>query len=327
MNSVPDTATTPTNKVPETGSGVTPAVVVPTGTASALWSVYNPTKSQLDALGGWLWSSSFIDQLLKLFASPMDAIIGVHKVFVSPETSGTGEIVVGYLPSGVTGVNLVSSQYSTVDCGTVNIAEYFGNVFDYSPHTEIKLFLPFIGIVDLDPADVMRATINIKYKADVFTGACLAEVKVTRDGVGGVLYTYSGNCAATYPVSSGSYLSAVSNVVTGAVAGAVKGGLIGAAVGGLAGAAHSRVSVQHSGGFSGNSGAMGGKTPYIIISRPLPALPDAGNEIEGKPSNASVRLGSCSGYIKAKAVHVEGIYATEAERAEIENILMTGVQV
>ena len=220
-----NTPLNPNEQTPDTGSGTSPTVIVPTGGASALWSVYNPSQASVNALGAWLWSSNFIDQLLKLFSDPMQAIIGLHKIFATPAVSGTGNIVVGYLDSGVS-ANLVSNQYTTVDCGSVNCFEYFGNVFDYSPHTRINLYLPFIGIVELNCADVMRGVVSVKYTVDVITGACLAEVSISRDASGGVLYTYSGDCAVRYPVSSGSYMSIVGGIlsIAGGIAATVASG-------------------------------------------------------------------------------------------------------
>ena len=189
---------------PETGDGITPPIVLPTGNASALWSVYNPSLAEINSFGGWLWSSNFIDQLLKLFNDPMQAIIGLHKIFATPSVSGRGNIVVGYLDSGVQ-TNLVSNQYTEVDCGSVSLHEYFGNALDYTD-TDVYLYLPFVGIVPISTLDVTRASIHVKYKVDVFTGACLAIVEVNRDNAGGQLYTYSGSCAGQYPLSSGSYM-------------------------------------------------------------------------------------------------------------------------
>ena len=65
-------------------------------------------------------------------------------------------------------------------------------MFDYNPHTTVSLYLPFIGIVPLNVDDVMRATITVKYGVDVFTGACLAMVEVSRDNATVNMYQYSG---------------------------------------------------------------------------------------------------------------------------------------
>lgn len=313
---------------PDTGGGATPPLVVPVGSASALWAVYNPTQAEVNSLGAWLWSNNFVDQLLKMFNDPMQAIIGLHKTFIPPITGGVQDIKVGYLNSGVSSLT-VPVQYSSVDCGTIDCAEYFGNVFDYSPYTRIYLYLPFIGFKELEVAQVMRSRINVTYHGDAFTGTCLAEVAVNRDGEsGGVLYTYSGDCAARYPLSHGSYMGIV-NAIAGigigigtALAGAPSVGIAGA----VGMAQHARATVEHSGSFSGNSGAMGIKKPYLVVMRPQPAMANNYEHFTGQPSNSNVVLGSASGYVRVKECHVEDITtATDAEKQMIESALKTGV--
>ena len=314
---------------PETGEGTTPAVILPTGSASALYSIYNPTQAQLNSLGAWLWSSNFVDQILKLFNDPMQAIIGLHKVFATPPTSGTGNIKVGYLDSGVS-ANLVSAQYTEVDCGSVSLKEYFGNALDYTD-TDIYLYLPFVGIVPVSALDVTRSTINVKYKVDVLTGACMAQVYVNRDNnAGGQLYCYAGDCAVKYPLSSGSYMGIVASVIgiAGSVAGTIASGgamlplALGAGASALNGA---RTRVEHSGQLTGNAGAMGIKKPYFIIRRPQTKIADNFQNYNGQSNNIFVNLGSCSGYTRVRFLHLENIPATGDELTEIENILKSGV--
>lgn len=312
----------------DTGTGDTPTVILPTGSAKSLFAIYNPTQSELNAFGAWLWSSDFVEQLKKLFNDPMQSIIGLHKIFASPTISGRDTIHVGYLDSQVDS-NVVGAQYVTVPCGTVSLNEYFNNVFDYDPHTEVNLYLPFIGIERLSTGDVMRGSISVVYHIDVITGACLAEVNVVRDGCGGTLYTYAGNCAVQYPVSSGSYMGIVASIasIAGGIAGTIAtgGALAPVAMGSVSGILNAHTRVQHSGSFSGNTGAMGIKKPYLIITRPQPVLPVNFPNFKGLPANDTVLLGECSGFVKCSECHLENIPATGTELTEIESLLKSGV--
>lgn len=324
-----DTTTPPpTTTTPDTGEGTTDPIVLPTGQATSLWAIYNPTQSELNSFGGWLWSSNFVEQLKKLFNDPMQAIIGVHKVFATPSTGGNRTIVCGYLDSGVSS-KIVTSQYSKVDCGSVSLQEYFGNVFDYSPFTTVKIFLPFIGIVPLDVSYIMRSTISVEYTVDVLTGACLANVSVNRDGCGGVIFTYGGSCICSYPISSGSYTGIVSGALSllAGVAGTVASGgaALPAVMGTLSGIGRMKTDVQHSGQFSGPAGAMGGKKPYLIISRPQTRVAGSVENYEGKPSNATIRIGDCVGFTRITQAHLMIPNAYNDEISEIENILKMGV--
>lgn len=324
----PTLTPTKTTNPPDGGTGKTPPVVAPTGSASALWTVYNPTQAQLNSFGAWLWSSNFIDQVLKLFNNPMQSIIGVHKIFAAPSISGSNNITVGYLDSGVPS-NVVGAQYTTINCGSVSVREQFGNVFDYED-TQVRLYLPFIGIVQLDTADVMRGSVSVVYHVDVITGACLAEVKVTRDGGGGTLYQFAGDAAVRYPISSGSYMGVVSGVlgvVGGIASGIMSGGATlpmaaGAIAGGLSGA---KTQVQHSGSFAGNAGAMGGKKPYLIIERPQSAVAAGYGAYQGTGANNIASVGAMSGYFKMTDVHAANVNgASEAEIASIVQTLESG---
>ena len=328
LESFAQTVTQPDTNGPETGGGNSPAVVIPTGSVNALFTVYNPTQAQLNQFGAWLWSPNFIDQLLKLFNDPMQSIIGLHKIYATPTINGNSTIHVGYLDSNVPSA-VVGAQYVTVDCGTVALNEYFGNVFDYDPFTSIYLYLPFIGIVRLDTGDVMRGRINIIYHVDVLTGACLAEVNVIRDNAGGTIYTYTGNAAVQYPISSGSYMGIVASLasVVGGVVGTIAtgGALAPVALGAVSGVLNAHTRVEHSGGFSGNAGAMGNKKPYLIITRPQTAMSSLFPGFNGYTANASVPLYTCHGYTKCEVVHTDGIQATAEELDEIDAMLKQGV--
>ena len=324
---------TPTKPVdpndPGTGTGTTPVIVLPTGSASALYSIYNPSQAQLNSLGAWLWSSNFVDQLLKIFNDPMQAIIGLHKVFVSPPLSGSGTIKVGYLDSGVSS-NLVGAQYTSVNCGSVNMKEYFKNELDYT-QTDVYLYLPFIGIVPLNVVDVMRGTIKVQYKVDVLTGACLANVDVTRDaGSGGQLYTYAGNCAVQYPLSSGSYMGILAGAlgIAGSVASTILSGgsVLPMALGaGAAALTSAKTKVEHSGSLSGNAGAMGIKKPYLIIRRPQTKIADGFQEITGEMENVIGTLSGFTGFTRIKYVQLKNIPASGDEINEIDRLLKEGI--
>lgn len=324
-------ATPPANPT-DTGTGNTPVPTAPIGNASALWSVYHPTQAQVNSFGAWLWGSPFLTNIGKLFQNPIEGVISLHKVFAPPVDSGSGNIVVGTLDSGVASAT-VNQQYVEVDCGSVTLSEDFGNVFDYDPYTKVALYLPFVGIVPLNVADVMRSTINVKYGVDLFTGACIAMVSVSRDGNDATLYQYSGNCAVHYPLSNVQQSQLLSGLITvaagvGAIV-ATGGAAAPAAATGIAGGAMSALhsNVGRSGGFSANAGAMGIKVPYLIIERPQTKVAETFPRLIGYPTNYSVKLGDCSNHVVVKHVHVEGINATESELKQIESLLRSGVLV
>ena len=317
--------------IPTKDDGDTPTPVIPPigVEATGFVALYNPTQSQLSSFSQYLWSSDFIDNFKKLFANPMDAIIGLHMIYATPSRGNEAEIVCGYAHSGVMS-NTVNSQYIEIDCGSIKVNRYFANVLDYAPYTKLQVYLPFVGIVDLDTNEIMDGTLNIKYRIDVLTGSCLARLRITRGDYNAELYNFAGNCAVQLPISGGSYSGIIANAigVAGSIGATIASGgalapvLVGSAV---SSAINSHVNVSHSGSLGSNAGALGIMKPYLIITRPKPAEADNFNKFYGKPSNKTVRLSSCSGYTRIKDVHVDNIVATDNELSEIEQLLKEGV--
>lgn len=307
----------------------TPSIVIPsTEVDTGLGAVYVPTISQLRSFSEWLWSPNFIDQIKKLFSDPMQGIIGLHQVYFTPSHDGTSTIHCGYLDSGVSS-DYTTTRYVKVDCGSIDVKEVFGNVFDYDPLTTIECYLPFIGIVPIKVGDVMRSTLSIEYVCDVLTGACLCNIYVNRDAAKCVLYTYGGNCAVNYPLSSGSYMGIVS-ALTGvgiSIGGAIATG--GASLplsiaGGIASMMNAHTNVKTSGGYSGNTGAMGIKKPYLIIKNTLSAMPYNYNKYIGNPYNNTKKINECKGFTQANVIHLYGDMLQQ-EKEEIVNLFNSGV--
>ena len=294
------------------------------GTATGMISIYNPTKEELSRFSSYLWSNNFLDNFLKIFQNPMDAVIDLHILYATPITGGKKNIIVGYLDSNVPS-NIVTKQYTEIDCGTVNVSELYGNATDYEPYTKVACYLPFVGIVPLKTDDVMGKKVNIKYGVDVLTGTCLATITVTNlKGITIAMYTFTGNCAVQLPLSGGNYSGVIRGLV-GMVGSVAVGGAIGA-IGAVGSALNSKLDVAHSGSIGSNAGAMGVRKPYLIITRAEPNDALNYNRYYGFPSNNAVSLKSCLGYTKVKEVHVESIdNATITEKNEIESLLKSGV--
>lgn len=299
--------------------------------SNAMFTVYKPSMAQVNAFGGWLWSTNIVEQIKRIWQNPLDGIISFMKVYVDAPTSGSDTIKVGILDSEVSSP-VVSGQFVTVECGSLNVSEKFYNATDYSPFVSMHLYLPFIGIVELDIDEFMSGEIKVTYHVDVYTGTCLAEVKSRRSPdmpEWTIVYTFSGNASQQLPLTSAEFSGALSSLV-----GVVGGGLAVASGGGLgllAGASgiahavsHEMVHLAHSGSLSANAGIMGARTPYLILTRRRSYDANGYSELYGYPSNKTVFLNNCSGYVKVKDIRLKTV-ATDSERLEIENLLKAGV--
>lgn len=333
-NIFPESHSIPTIVDPEppsidTGTGIVPPIILPTGSADAMFTAYNPTLQQVQSFGAWLWSGNPIEQIKKLFFNPIDAIISLHKVYISPVANNEGTIHLGYLDSNVPS-KILTNQSNMFNFGIISLPEYFGNVFDYDPFTEVSIYLPFVGIVPLNVKDIMRSSLQVIYQCDMYTGNIMAQVNVLRDGNnGGTLYTYPGNCAEHFPVSAGDISGTISSSLN--IGMGLSQTISGNPAFGISqfarGVFSPKGSTQRSGDFSGNVGSLGNRSAYLIISRPQVMLADRFPAYQGKPTNYTTTVGACSGFIKCKVDHIENVNATDSELAEIDTLLQQGILV
>lgn len=316
----------PTDTTGDSGDSPAPSTMVGV-TASGMVSVYNPSKQQLIDFSAWLWSPDFLDNFLKIFANPMDAIIGLHIMYASPVSSGSEHIICGYLDSEVSS-KVVTQQYSQVDCGTINIPEYYSNATDYEPYTTVHIYLPFVGIVPLKANDVIGKQLKVVYGVDAMTGTCLAML-TTKKGESEIqCYTFAGNCATQIPISGGNYgqmITGLAGFLTAGI-GAVATGNPLMALGAGAAFMSGNVSVQHSGAIGSNAGAAGVRKPYVIITRKKAYNANNYQKYYGLPANKETVLMYCKGFTKVKSLHIESMAnATDSEKSEIETLLKEGV--
>ena len=331
----PEPAPNPADPNPSpTPSGITITLpTLDTTRASRMFTVYNPTDAQVDALGGFLWTNSIMEQIKKMWQNPLDGIISFHKVYCSPTVGSSKHIVLGYIDSEVSALE-VTSQFADVDCGTVHIPERLHNATDYSPFTALHCYLPFIGMVELDTDECMNADLHIKYRIDVYTGTCVALLYLQRTvdmPNEQIVYTFSGNASQKLPLTASDFSGAVGALLglAGAGVAVASGGSLGVAAGAL-GAAHSLTSemvhIQHSGGLSANAGILSPRKPYLILSRQYGYDANAYNSFYGYPANVTVYIGNCTGFIKCKEVMFMGS-CTQEEMNEIAALLKEGVYV
>lgn len=292
---------------------------------------YKMTTAELKDLFHTLWDINVFDiaTFQKLLDNPLDAIITLNVLPLS--LSGyTVSVWLGNFNTNVNGERILS-QYVTVDCGSLTLKEFWGSALDYAPYTKVSIFLPFIGIRDLNVDDCMNAVIQVKYNIDILTGDCVAGIKCGN----GVIYKFTGNVKQTVPVSgrqSDMQMNMLKSVLSGAsglAAGAAIGGAAGMVAAGASAAstvASSKFITQRSGALDGSSGLLDDFVPYLIVHRPIQSLAKNYEKQKGYTSNITATLSSLSGYTEVEYIHLEGISgATDSELEEIESLLKKGV--
>ena len=327
-----------------------PIIALPFSSTTGLISVYNPTQSELLSFAQWLWVTWQDATIEKIWNNPFDGVITLFELYCTPTIVGRKNIRSGFLDSGVAADTV--SRYTEIDCGSIGVPEYYGNYLDYSPYSKAFIYLPFIGVVEVSVDDIVGHCVNITYRIDEYNGSCIAMITVAKiTTVNGeeveysnLLYQFSGNCAVELPLAGGTQaairagmIQAASYGITGAIGGIasmLSGGIasgvsqiangVGSAVGSVVSA---KSSVQHSGSFGASYGAMGGKIPYITIIRPKQIQVPNYNLLYGYQAHKAVNVGSCTGYLRCREVHVHSSTASNEEKALIEQLLKEGVYV
>lgn len=312
-----------------------PALPTLSAVSAGFITMYSPTLAQLNLLANFLWTNSVFDpdNFKKLFSDPMECIIGLTIVPVNPSSAGSTSVKIGYVDTGIS-MPLLSSQYAEVNCGTIQAKEFWGSALDYAPMTRLHLYLPYVGIREINADEVMGKSIGVTYHIDLLSGALTAFVTAN----GSVLYQFNGQCALNIPMASSNFTHMIQGAISaiGSVASTVA--TSGASVGmGMAlsatqigasaanNAISNKPSFSHSGSMGGSGGMLGVQTPYMIIERPRQSMPEGMNKFCGFPSNIHYKLFDLEGFTQVEYIHIDNVPATGEELSEIERLLKEGV--
>lgn len=274
-----------------------------------------------------------IPQIIDMYINSnlINYVIDCHIIPVAPTTGGAASIKVGFKTFSAI-VPVVTSDYVDFDCGSLNIGEYYANFIDYAPYTRAKLFLPFVGFVDLAPEYFQSGTLQVVYRFNIIDGSFMAFVISTSSKSklsNSVIAQYGGNACVHIPITGLNYSSMVSGVVGAvqAVASAQPGaGTAAQAVNSAIDIANSKPPFQQSNGYNATTSFLGVRKPYLIIERSVSNFSRDYDNEKGIPSNISRSFAQLSGFTAASDVHLDGIAgATSEDLEEIKRLLSEGV--
>lgn len=213
-----------------------PGLPTLSATNAGLVTVYVPTSTQLNTFASLLFGRTFLDAFLNavttLFVDPLEAVIGLSIIPVSPTLATSKQVTVAFIglttPDGPLMMQPAASQYVEVNCGTIHVDEYSGSALDYAPYSKFHIYLPYIGTRELSTDEIRNKDLRVVYHIDIVSGSCVALLEVD----GSVLYQFAGNCATPIPINGRDF----SRMVTAGIqlAAAFAGGSAGAGVGSVA---------------------------------------------------------------------------------------------
>lgn len=289
------------------------------------------TADSLEAIANNLASmGETIYDLLKSFINSnlINYVIDCHIVPCSPSVSDKIPIKVGFKSFPQQSAK-VTSDYVTVDCGTLEIAEYYQNFIDYVG-TTAQLYLPFVGFVGIEPEYFQNGKLKVTYSYNVIDGSFMAFVISSSSKSNlkdTIIGSYGGNCCVHIPITGLNYSSIISGVVQGVGAmtnNIASGNLIGAASSAMT-IASLKPDLENSNAYNSNSAYMGVRIPYLLIKRQVSSFSNTYTKENGLPLNVSKKLNEVKGMTIASNLVLDGLSCTLEEKNMIKALFEEGV--
>lgn len=266
-----------------------------------------------------------------LLARGINKTIKIAGVELKDETKGIN----------ATGETLDSTQ-AGIDLGTITINGKYGSessphYLDFAPYTELQLYLPLCGWVDL-PSKCMYKTLSIFYVFDCCTGSCIATVKSSET----IVATATGSLGVDIPFTAtsagiqfagklngllngtGALMTGVAGIATGnpiTIGASILSG-VSAITNGITTANKNYTQVTGRTGDISEWGLM--NAPYLKISRPILNTPSNFPHVIGHLYCKQATLNELSGFTTVENPDLE-LECTEQELNEIKNLLQQGI--
>ena len=327
------------NDIPDPSDFTTPAGFDGNG---VLTTTYAVSAAVLKNIGQKLWSQDYFN-VLKIQSNPIENVVSV-KHFPFALTGTAQEVKIGDIAFGVNGDKVPSVHEEAI--GSYTYTGFFHNFLDLAPFTSVKIFLPYCGFFQLDPADILGCKIGVKYVIDLVTGQCMARVFLDENSNGKAIpyLTAYGNMGIDIPLTATdrvqTEIRATSAAVSamGSMVGHMIGGdALGAAVSGATGAlniAGADYNTQRTTSQSPTCAAFDTQDVFIMIERPASEYVESGSmtgykHLHGLPSNKYRKLSS---YPDGSFIQVDGrtdlkIAMTADENKMLEEMLTKGVYI
>lgn len=303
------------------------------------------------------------DYALDMFLTnnPIDSIVSLQYIPVKDMGTGSTTVALGKYDTRIPAAHAETSVVA--DCGTIEIFPRCGDNW-IDREMKLTLYLPFCGVVDLDPETYLNRFCNVEYLIDLTTGTCSAVVSFISDNGRRVITDIAnGVCAIDLPVTgiqqqtlNSELFNASESTKQLKVNNAFKGfkSLMGAvtslqgnpmsAIDSILGAGadiynifqsekiadynlqHTIIPTKMIGTSGGLTGVMATIKPTIIYSIPV-------DDVDYSSYGHSIGFACCetgllsgySGYTECTNVDLSGFSATTTEKNMIQSALLGGV--
>ena len=159
----------------------------------------------------WTITKGVIEAGMESRLDPLSAIMFARKLpdYVGDQAVGEhdyGEIKICGIGTEIYGYCCNSEVYATevdIDCSGLRTT---GSYLDLSPWSSAEIYIPYIGVIKMDPTDFVGGSIKIRFNVCPMNGAISAHIVCWNDTLSGDPYPteygpYVGNCAFEIPLS------------------------------------------------------------------------------------------------------------------------------
>lgn len=298
-------------------------------------NTYKITQEKLQNFKTELFSDNIVDIIKKWWDKTIDCIVSLS---IAPlalsEYTENEYIKVGTHEMDTMATRITNCLYE-VDCGYIDIREYYGNFIDYE-QTIIQCYIPFVGFIPLKTVDVMGSRLTLKYIVNLITGCFNAYINVQRNrfdvDFNSCIYETTGNMFTQIPVTSPDFsriIQSTLNTIVSATTTIATGGksyLIGSqALQGAENMLNSSPAIQRSGNFDKNASICAIKKPFVLIERSRISIPKNFESKKGFLANFESKLSDLKGYTEVSYINIENVDIPKNCIDELKNILTSGV--
>lgn len=262
------------------------------------------------------------------YSKLIDYVIDCH-VIPTAITGGTLEnLKVGWKTFNDISLVRLTDDYVDVDCGSVEIDEYWQNFLDFAS-CQCDIYLPFIGYVPIESEYWNGGKIHLIYRFNLVDGSFQAKLfsdssksKLKNSLIG----QYGGVCCLHLPITGLQYANVITGILSAGtgVALDVQSGNYSSIPNQLSSVLSLKPDLAMSNGYSATTSFLTHRTPYLVIKRAVAQFSTKYNLENGFPLNVAKPLSSISGFtiIDNPILNID---CSDEEYNEIVNLLKTGV--
>lgn len=252
-----------------------------------------------------LWSLDFSDlifnQVTGVYSNLIENVVSLRWFPVPLQALGeigtTEGIKLGYTTLETAGTT-ISSVAEVMMGGIFDIKPAYNSYMDYAPYTEVQVFLPFYGMLDLDTNLYMGHTLTVEYTVDIASG--LITYYILRDET--IVQQVQAKCGIDIPITLSSMIDVASQISNNVVSKSVSLasatsngspiGMVGAVLGNTA-----SPKMHYLSGVGDNGALYGNRRVTLFIKYPQYNRPANYGKMVGYPTYGKFSLSKLNGFV------------------------------